>query len=305
MGFVMEWSVWTCKDGHPGSWSAGKGQHGVNSTKNWRKSHSVVKQHKHLGVVLSDDLSWSAHITHVLAQGKRKAGFLRYMAKELPADLVSKIYITYVRPTLEYASPVWHGDLSKQQSLALERVQASVARRILKAPWTTPKNVLFEQLQWPSLSWRRSIATTCLLHQLFQNPTEPLKDCLFPFSSTVSSYNFRKPRQLILPTTRTSWYLNSFFYHSALLWNSLPSSIQSITKPNHFRQALTSHWREQKYQPVSQLFWLTNPLPHHFFFFQMLINAMCCYLPFWRPRDQGTSLLGNPLNTNNNNIKLL
>ena len=218
------------------------------------KAISVVKQHKHLGVVLSDDLSWSAHITHVLAQGKRKAGFLRYMAKELPADLVSKIYITYVRPTLEYASPVWHGDLSKQQSLALERVQASVARRILKAPWTTPKNVLFEQLQWPSLSWRRSISTTCLLHQLLQNPTDPLKDCLFPFSSTVSSYNFRKPRQLILPTTRTSRYLNTFFYHSALLWNSLPSSIQSITKPNHFRQALTSHWREQKYQPVSELF---------------------------------------------------
>ena len=72
------------------------------------------------------------------------------------------------------------------------------------------------------------------------------EDCLFPFSSTVSSYNFRKPRLLILPTTRTSRYLNSFFYHSALLWNSLPSSIQSITKPNHFRQALTSHWREQK-----------------------------------------------------------
>ena len=83
------------------------------------KAISVVKQHKHQGVVLSDDLSWSAHITHVLAQGKRKAGFLRYVAKELPADLVSKIYITYVRPTLEYASPVWHGNLSKQQSLAL------------------------------------------------------------------------------------------------------------------------------------------------------------------------------------------
>ena len=151
-----------------------------------------MKQHKHLGVVLLDDLSWSAHITHVLAQGKRKAGFLRYMAKELPADLVSKIYITYVRPTLEYASPVWHGDLSKQHSLALERVQASVARRILKAPWTTPKNVLFEQLQWPSLSWRRSIATTCLLHQLLQNPTDPLKDCLSPFL------------QLYLPTTSVS-----------------------------------------------------------------------------------------------------
>ena len=132
-----------------------------------------------------------------------------------------------------------------------------------------------------------------------QNPTGPLKDCLFPFSSTVSSYNFRKPRRLILPTTRTSRYLNSFFYHSALLWNSLPSSIQSITKPIHFRQALTSHWREQKYQPVSQLFWLTNPLPHHFLSFKcwsMLCAVICLS---GDPRDQGTSLLRNPLNINN------
>ena len=70
------------------------------------KAVSVVKQRKHLGVVLSDDLYWSAHVTHVLVQEKCKAGFLRYMAKELPADLVSTLYTTYVRPTLEYASPV-------------------------------------------------------------------------------------------------------------------------------------------------------------------------------------------------------
>ena len=162
-------------------------------------------------------VSWSAHITHVLTEGKRKAGFLRYMANELPANLVSTLYITYVRPTLENASPVWHGDLMKQQSLALERVQASVARRILKALWTIPKNVLFEQLQWPSLSQGRSIASTCLLHQLLQNPTDPLKDCLFPFL------------QLYLPTTSVSLDNLSFqllaplgifihsFYHSPLL----------------------------------------------------------------------------------------
>ena len=87
--------------------------------------------------------SWSAHITHVLAQGKRKAGFLRNMAKELPADLVSTLYTTYVRTTLEYASPVWHGDLLKQQSLALERVQTSVARQNLKSTMDNTKERTF------------------------------------------------------------------------------------------------------------------------------------------------------------------
>ena len=40
---------------------------------------------------------------------------------------------------LEYAAPVWHGSLTKEEALTLERRQASVARQLLKAPWDTPK----------------------------------------------------------------------------------------------------------------------------------------------------------------------
>ena len=36
----------------------------------------LVKQHKHLGVVFSNQLDWPAHMMHLLSMGKRKAGFL-------------------------------------------------------------------------------------------------------------------------------------------------------------------------------------------------------------------------------------
>ena len=91
---------------------------------------------------------------YLLSMGKRKAGFLRFMARELSADLICRLYVSCVRPVLEYASPVWHGDISRQHAIALERIQASVARRVLKAPWRTPKQVQLERLQWPSLFWR-------------------------------------------------------------------------------------------------------------------------------------------------------
>ena len=213
----------------------------------------LVKQHKHLGVVFSNQLDWSAHMMHLLSMGKRKAGFLRFMARELPADLICRLYVSCVRPVLEYASPVWHGGITRQQAIALERIQASVARRVLKAPWRTPKQVLLERLQWPSLFWRRCVATTCLLHTLMHNPTSPLNQCLFPFAQSLSSYNLRKPRQLILPRLRTSRHLHSFFYNSARLWNSLPHSLQSI--PNHaqFRKALSHHWKEHQYKPLFNL----------------------------------------------------
>ena len=194
-----------------------------------------------------------AHMMHLLSMGKRKAGSLRFMARELPADLICRLYVSCVRPVLEYASPVWHGGISRQQAIALEIIQASVARRVLKAPWRTPKQELLERLQWPSLFWRRCVSTTCLLHTLMHNPTSPLNQCLFPFAQSLSLYNLRKPRQLILPRVRTSHHLHSFFYNSALLWNSLPHSLQSI--PNHaqFRKALSHHWKEHQYKPFFHL----------------------------------------------------
>ena len=82
-----------------------------------------------------------------------------------------------------------------------------------------------------------STMTTCLLHTLMHNPTSPLNQCIFPFAQSLSSYNLTcKPRQLILPRVHTSRHLRSFFYNSALLWNSLPHSLQPISNHAQFRK---------------------------------------------------------------------
>ena len=52
---------------------------------------------------------------------------------------------------MEYACPVWHSSASAVDALVLERVQASVVHTILAADWDTPKDILFRQLDWPSL----------------------------------------------------------------------------------------------------------------------------------------------------------
>ena len=76
---------------------------------------------------------------------------MRHVSQYLTPQVSAKLYCYYIRPTLEYASPVWHGSISSEQALALERVQARVARVILQADWMTPKSILLERLQWPAL----------------------------------------------------------------------------------------------------------------------------------------------------------
>ena len=45
---------------------------------------------------------------------------------------------------MEYACAVLHGSLREDIALSLERIQASVARRLLRADWFTPKETLLE-----------------------------------------------------------------------------------------------------------------------------------------------------------------
>ena len=41
--------------------------------------------------------------------------------------------------------------------------------------------------------------------------------------------------------------VNSFFYHSAILWNSLPFEIQEIQNNQHFKSAVENHWAPFKF----------------------------------------------------------
>ena len=62
-------------------------------------------------------------------------------------------------------------------AMAIERVQAAVARSILRAPFRTPKTDLFKQLNWLSLRWRREIASMTLFHKLLLTRPPPLDFC--------------------------------------------------------------------------------------------------------------------------------
>ena len=132
---------------------------------------NVAVSHKHLGLTISTDLRWTAHVESISAKANSRAGPLRHMARYLPLHVTEKLYLSYVRPTLEYACPVWHASITAEQALCLERIQASVARRLLHADWMEPKNKLLQQLGWPALRWRRAISSITLFHQMKVAPT--------------------------------------------------------------------------------------------------------------------------------------
>ena len=239
------------------------------------------------------NLNWSAHVTQLIKKASRRCGLLRCMSHHLPPTISSLLYIYHVRPIFQYASPLWHGAISAELALSLEKLQASVARAILGAPWRTPKQQLLEALNWPSLRWGRAVASTCLFQQLIHAPnTLPsLSKHLFPLLSSRSTQNRRKPFQIALPNVRTTRYQHSFFFHTALLWNSLPQSIQATKPPQQFRIALEQLWHKYKHNPTTDI-----PLP--FWIYQQHAE-----IPQIRAFQLCWEILYILNNNNNNNIR--
>ncbi|XP_035682747.1 uncharacterized protein LOC118420146 [Branchiostoma floridae] len=86
-----------------------------------------VRRFKLLGVIVSDDLSWGPHIEYMLSKVSPRIHYLRLSKRAgLPADVLLQIYKTFIRPVLEYGSPVW-GGLPRGLAEELEKVQSPVA----------------------------------------------------------------------------------------------------------------------------------------------------------------------------------
>ena len=69
-----------------------------------------VEHHKHLGLVVSHDLSWHGHIKEVVDKANRRLGILRGLKFKLDRLSLEIIYLGFIRPLLEYGDIVWHSD---------------------------------------------------------------------------------------------------------------------------------------------------------------------------------------------------
>ena len=126
------------------------------------------------------------------------------MSKDLKPSTVQQLHIYFLRPKLEYVCPVWHGALLERDALVLERVQGAVARSILRAPFQASKSVMFEQLNWPSLRWRREILCITLFHLILH--TRPPPGPLIP-----ACFHLHRRTPSGLPANQSNW----FFFESA------------------------------------------------------------------------------------------
>ena len=68
---------------------------------------------KYLGLLLSSDMSFSKHIESICSKARKVTGLLYRRFNKANSDTLLQLYLTMVRPHLEYASPVWNPSTHK------------------------------------------------------------------------------------------------------------------------------------------------------------------------------------------------
>ena len=110
----------------------------------------TVPTFKYLGLLFTSDLSWSRHIEGVCTKAKKILGLLyRRFYQHADQQTLRQLYISIVRPHMEYAAPVWDPHLRKDQDL-LESTQ-KFACKLMTKTWDRGYDELLNMTNLPSL----------------------------------------------------------------------------------------------------------------------------------------------------------
>jgi ribonucleases P/MRP protein subunit RPP40 len=190
-----------------------------------------------LGVIIDRNLTFSDHVASVASRASRVANLiLRSFRSHVPGPYI-KAYISYARPILEYASPVWSPRFRKDKWI-IENIQKVFTRRVY---WRcnlvrTDYRSRMTFLNLRSLEFRRVITDLLLVHDLVHQ-RKPHFNKFFSFLNSVTrGHRYRLSVPNFMPNTELA--RSHFAWRIHKIWNRLPENIAHIVLRNQFKTEL-------------------------------------------------------------------
>ena len=185
-----------------------------------KKSHTE----KDLGVLMSDSGKFNEHVSTTAAKANKMVGLVRRSFKTKSPEVMKTIYNAYVRPVIEYASPVWN-PVYKNQIKTLESVQ----RRF----WKRARNEVRVPESECSHELNMLKTDLILMHQLYVNPASSLSFSTF-FNEARHDKITRQTdaHQISMPGTTSNVRKHSFATRQIKVWNSIPYLVRKTDKKN-------------------------------------------------------------------------
>ena len=163
-----------------------------------------------LGLTISNDLTWNAHITEIIKKASKRLYFLIQLKRaNVSEGGLPRFYTTCIRSILDYAAPVFHYALPKYLLNELERLQKRALRII--CPYMEYHHAL-SRLGLPTVAEHHDNICNRTFESKVSDSQHKLRKLLPPAFST--RFNLRRPRTYSLPHCKTNRFKNSFLMAS-------------------------------------------------------------------------------------------
>lgn len=196
-----------------------------------------VEQQTDLGVTISGDLKWGAHIVRIVKRANSTTYLINRAFSGMSERMCRKVYVTYVRPLLEHAVVVWSPYFQKDIDL-LERVQRRFTK-LTPALRGRPYSERLEVLKLPTLYDRRRrgdlIETYKILHGHYSSDIDFFQRNMNP--------QLRGHSLKLVPVKWSRLSRKNILYNRVVNdWNNLTEEIVSAPSINNFKNRLDNYW---------------------------------------------------------------
>jgi len=208
-----------------------------------------VHTHTHLGIVFSSDCKWTKHIEKLIGSASKQLNVLRKLKYRLNRNYLEEIYLTFIRPVLEYASEVWD-NCGQINSDRLEKVQLEAVRIVTGLPSFASINSIYIETGWEKLKTRREVRKLVLFYKIVNGQVpDYLTELVPPTVADTNNYNLRNRLNISQPSYRLSTYQQSYFPSTIKLWNTLDLNLRQLPTLPSFKSKLQQKYFQPKTVP--------------------------------------------------------
>ena len=133
---------------------------------------NIVSETKILGIILSEDLKFNAHVKYMVTRANKKVWNLRRMKiLKLDTSILTDYYCKEIRSILEYGVAIWHSGITALMTDQIERIQKICINIILcDSVWNISYELGCTLLNHEPLRFRREDLCITFIQKASQDP---------------------------------------------------------------------------------------------------------------------------------------
>ena len=188
-----------------------------------------------LRVIFNSNLKWKNQVITATNKANQMLGRVKKSFARFDRKLFRSLYLTFIRPLLEFAVPVW-SPIMKSDCDSIERIQHR-ATKLVSTIRNQPYQNRLKALDLTTLVERRKRGNLIQMYKIMHNIDKVDKGNRFQIVTNhhqVRGHCLKYFKEI----SRQQHRENFFFNRTANLWNSLPSDIVQAPTVNSFKAGI-------------------------------------------------------------------